>query len=528
MSDRSIDTIVLGAGANGLAAALALVRAGTRTLLLEAEDAVGGRDRPVEFAPGFRAAPLGQDSGWIPEGIARAVGWSGSPAAAQGPGLAVALSPGEFLSLPPDPVRAAEHLRPHSARDAETWASFIARQRRLAGMLEAIESSPAPDVSVSRPGEIVRALELAWRFRSLGRSDMTEFLRTLPISIWELLDDAFESDALKAAVATAGIEHHAQGPRSNGTGFLFLHQLTGASAGVVRGRGAWGAGATGFIRACDAAARAAGAEIRTGARVERVVVEGDRVAGVVLEGGEEIRARRVLSTADPAHTLLRWVDPVWLDPEFLLAVRNVRHRGCTAFVLYALDAAPEFPGLPDPHALAGTVSLSPSLPGIERAADAAKYGEVPETPHVEITLPSARDPDLAGRGGHVLVARAHYVPYRLRGGAVWSAAGSEGLADRVSRQIETFSPGFSGRVRHRQCWSPGDLERRFGYPEGAATGGELGLDQILFMRPVAGWSGYATPIAGLYLGGVGSHPGPGILGGAGWLAAHRMLADSRD
>ena len=528
MSARALDAIVIGSGANGLAAAVTLARAGLRTLVLEGDDAVGGRERAVEFAPGFRAAPLGQDSGWLPAAVARAVGGSVPAVPEQGPGLAVALAPGSFLSLPSDPMRASEHLRPHSTRDAAAWGGFVARHRRLAGMLEALDVAPAPDIDASSPGELMQMLDLARRFRSLGRRDMTEFLRALPISIAELLDDSLECEPLKAAVATAGIRDHPQGPRSNGTGFVFLHHLTGAPTGVAHGRAAWGAGAAAFVRAAEAAARGARAEFRTRARVERVRVEDGRVAGVTLEGGEEIAARRVLSTSDPARTLLSAVDPVWLDPEFLLAVRNVRHRGCTAFVMFALGAPPEFPGLADPQALAGTVSLSPLIRDIERAADAAKYGEIPDNPHLEFTMPTARVPDLAARGGHVLVARAHYVPYRLRGGHAWDATRTEALAERVTTMLESFSPGFRSRVLHRQCWSPADIERRYGYVEGAASGGELGLDQILFMRPVPGWGGHTTPIGGLYLGGTGSHPGPGILGGAGWLAARRLLATPGD
>ena len=528
MSTRATDAIVIGSGANGLAAAVTLARSGLRTLVLEADDGVGGRERPVEFAPGFRAAPLGQDSGWLPAAVARAVGGSVPAVPERRPGVAVALAPGSFLSLPPDPMRASEHLRPHSARDAAAWGGFIERHRKLAGMLEALDTVPAPDIDASSPGDWAQMLALARRFRSLGRRDMTEFLRALPISMAELLDDAFESEPLKALVATAGIQDHPQGPRSNGTGFVFLHHLTGAPPGAAHGRAAWGAGAGAFIRAAEAAARGARAEIRTRARVERVRVEDGRVVGVTLEGGEEIAARRVLSTSDPARTLLSGVDPVWLDPEFLLAARNIRHRGCTAFVMFALEAAPDFPGLSDPQGLAGTVSLSPRVHDLEHAADHAKYGEVPDTPHLEFTMPTARVPDLAARGGHVLLARAHYVPYRLKGGQRWDTARTEALAERVTAMLESFSPNFRARILHRQCWSPADIERRYGYVEGAASGGELGLDQILFMRPVPGWGGHTTPIGGLYLGGAGSHPGPGILGGAGWLAARRLLATSQD
>jgi phytoene dehydrogenase-like protein len=527
MTGPAYDTIVIGAGANGLAAAVTLARAGVRTLLLEADEAPGGRDRPVEFAPGFRAAPLGQDLGWVPAPVAAVIGGNGS-APEQSAGVAVALEPGRFLSLPADPARAAEQLRPHSPRDASSWGGFVARHRKLAGMLEALDAVPAPDIDTTSPRDLLQLFGLARRFRALGRSDMAEFLRALPISIAELLDDAFEYEPLKAAIATAGVRDHPQGPRSNGTGFVFLHHLTGAPSGVAHGRASWGAGAGAFLRAAETAARGAGVELRMRARVARVRIEEGRVAGVTLEGGDEIAARRVLSTGDPAQTLLRWVDPVWLDPEFLLAVRNVRHRGCTAFVMFALGGTPEFPGLSDPLALSGTVTLSPSMRDMERAADAAKYGAVPQTPHIELTMPSTRVPDLAPRDGHVLVARAHYVPYRLAGGQSWDPARTETLAERVSAMVESYSPGFGARVLHRQCWSPAELERRYGYVEGAASGGELGLDQILFMRPVAGWGGHTTPIGGLFLGGAGSHPGPGILGGAGWLAACRLLRTPRD
>jgi len=248
---------------------------------------------------------------------------------------------------------------------------------------------------------------------------------------------------------------------------------------------------------------------------------------VVLEGGEEIDSKYVLSTANPARTFLDWVDPVWLDPEFLGAVQNIRHRGCAAVVLYALDALPRVPGLASPDALAGTVSLTPRLESLERAADAAKYGTVSEKPHVEVTVPTLLWPDLAPAGKHVLAARVQYAPYRLAAGIAWDAARRDALADSVTAAIESAAPGFSSAVRHRAAWSPADLEQRFGLREGAASHGELGLDQILFMRPVAGWGQHATPIGGLYLGGAGTHPGPGILGGPGWLAARRLLGHRR-
>lgn len=520
------DVVVIGAGANGLVAATVLARSGLKVSLLERAEAPGGQGRAIEFAPGFRAAPLGLDPGWLPPSVARAAGLAGLERASGDGALSVAIEPGRFLTLARDAGRAAEAIRAHSAADAARWPAFTARLAALAGFLGTLYQVPAPDVDAKAPDELLGLLDLGRKFRALGRTDMVELLRTLPMSVWELLDDWFENAPLKAAVAAGGVLDHQQGPRSGGTGFVLLHHLVGAPPGSVRGRLPWRDGPEAFTHAATRAAQAAGVAIRTGAEVVRVRVANDAVQGVTLADGEEIAARAVLSTADPARTLLGWVDPVWLDPEFLHAVQNIRYRGCTAYVLYALDGLPEVRGLP-PEALDGIVSLSGDVVTIERAADAAKYGAVSDHPHVELTVPSRSQPGLAPEGRHVVVARAQYAPYRLRADDGWTAVRAERLADTVSAAIEQHAPGFGSRVLHRVAWSPRDLEERFGLHQGAAAQGELGLDQILFMRPVAGYGRHATPITGLYLGGAGTHPGPGILGGAGLLAAQRLMRDRR-
>ncbi len=527
MSATPYDVIVIGAGANGLVAAAGLGRAGLRVLLLERDESLGGQGRLVEFAPGFRAAPLGLDPGWLPEPIASALGIGNLPRSTVDAGIAVAVEPGKFLALSRDAGRAVEAIATHSRADAAKWPEFTARMRKLAGFLEALYQTPAPDISASSLSELWPLLGLGKKFRALGRRDMVEFLRTLPLSVWELLDDWFESAPLKAAVATGGIQDHQQGPRSGGTGFVLLHYLVGASQGAVRGRTPWRDGPEAFTLAAQRAAERFRVTIRRGAAVQRIQVQDDAVTGVVLQGGEEIAARTVLSTANPARTLLEWVDPIWLDPEFLREVGNIRHRGCTALVAYALERLPDVPGLPNPEAMAGMISLTPTIPALEKAADAAKYGTVSERPHVEFTVPTLVTPDLATGGRHVLVARVQYAPYRLRDGATWDAGRRDALAKTVTTAIEAVSPCFSSRILHQAAWSPRDLEEQFGLREGAASNGELGLDQILFMRPVAGWGGHTTPIPGLYLGGAGNHPGPGVLGGAGWLAAGRILGDRR-
>jgi phytoene dehydrogenase-like protein len=279
--------------------------------------------------------------------------------------------------------------------------------------------------------------------------------------------------------------------------------------------------------AAEQLARSHGVVIRTGAEAAQIVIRDDAVAGVrLVRNDEEISASAVLSTADPARTFLQLLDPVWLDPEFLLAVRNVKLRGCTAAVLYALDRLPDVSGLQDSaQSLAGVVSLTGSLDWLERAYDAAKYGSVSERPHVEFSVPTLRWPQLAPPGKHVLVAKVQYAPYGLRGNVAWDAALATALGETVTRTIARVSPNFASAVLHRAVVTPRDIETTFGLTEGAVTQGELTLDQILFMRPVAGWGQYVMPVSGLYLGGAGTHPGPGVIGASGLLAARRLLSD---
>ena len=512
------DAIIIGAGANGLVAATVLARAGKRVALLDENEEIGGKARSIEFAPGFHAAPLAQDPGWLPPAVARAAGLSGlAPAHAAAP-LTVATGPGEFLSLFAEPSRAADAIRRYSEKDAAGWGDFTARLARQAGFLERLYQRPPAALDSRSPREALAMAGLALAFRRLGRADMTALLRTIPMSVQDLLDDQFECEPLKAAIAPGGVQHMRQGPRSGGTAFVLLHHLVGASAGTVRRSGRW---SRDLIAALEDAARRRGVTIRTGSKVQRILVKDDAVTGVALTSGEEIAAPVVASSASPTQTLLGLVDPVWLDPEFLLAIRNIKYRGCTALVLYALDALPEADGLTR-EALSGVVTLTPTMQALERAYDAAKYGRMSERPHVEFSIPSLAGPGHAPEGKHVLVARVQYAPYRLHQ-VQWDESRRDALGAAATAAIAAVAPGFADRVLRQTVLAPPDLESRFGLTEGALYQGELTLDQILFMRPVPGWARYRMPIDGLYLCGSGAHPGGGVIGAAGLNAAREIL-----
>jgi phytoene dehydrogenase-like protein len=517
----SFDVIVIGGSTNGLVAATVLARQGRKVLLAAQGATVGGDAVPHEFGPGYRVAPDTLDQGWVPPGVLSALGIAAPEVSFADTAAAVHLGGGEFLQVSADPARAVEAIRRHSARDAERWGPFTGRLRKLAGFLESLYQLPPPDIDTTSLSEIVPLIGLGWKFRALGREDMVELLRVLPMSVQDLLDDGFECEPLKAAVAAGAVRDIQQGPRSAGTSFVLVHHLTGAPAGAVRRTARWRDGPDALARRVEEAARAAGVTIRTSSPVARIEVRDDAVSGVVLDSGEEIRASAVVSTLDPVRTLLGLVDPVWLDPEVLRAVGNIKLRGSRTTVLFGVEGDPGIPG-------DGVVSLTPSTVALEQAYDAAKYGEVSGGPHVTLAVPTRWWPALAPDGHHVVAAHAQWTPFHLRDPDGWTPARRDTLADRVTRALDAAAPGFSGRIRHRAVLSPVDLEARYGLTEGSVTHGELTLDQVLSMRPIPGYGRYRMPIAGLYLGGAGAHPGPGVLGGPAWLAAKALLADHKN
>jgi phytoene dehydrogenase-like protein len=483
MSARSFDAVIIGGDADGLAAATSLAGAGSKVLVLNESDVLGGALRELEFTPGYRAAPF-------------------APAADS---TLVALTDGEPLVLDLASGMPSESLLRCSATDSERWTTFTQRMQALAVFLGEVYRAPPPRVDADTFGEFLFLAKLALKFRGLGRANMAELLRTLPIPISDLLDDEFETPALKGALAAFAVSGLGQGPTAAGTAFTFLHRLYADTRSKTA------------LRQVnhEASARAAGATIETNRRISGIAVRDGRAAGVILESGEEIGCDTVISSLDPRRSLLELIDPKHHDPDFILAVRNIRYRGVTTKVLLALEALPALPS--GQAALRGSMLIAPTVRYVERAYEATKYGRCSEQPFIEIRFPTVTQPELAPAGRHVAVLHVQYTPYRLREES-WDAE-RESVADRAIAVVEEYLPGLAAQVRDRHVLTPPDLEAHFGVREGAVSQGEMALDQILFMRPVPAASRYATPIEGLFLCGAGTHPGVGLPGISGELAA---------
>jgi phytoene dehydrogenase-like protein len=431
---------------------------------------------------------------------------------------------GDYLWRMSDHARTRRELYRHSPTDAEAYDEYAKAMVDMARFVKPILSMVPPDpFSWDLPG-FGRLLGLVRRFRGLTRESQRNLVQLMTTSAVDLLDRWFETDVLKATMSASGIIGTFLGVRSPGTAYVLLHHYMGEIDGAFR---SWGLsrGGTGAISlAIAGAAREAGTEIRTRASVERIKVKSGRAAGVVLEGGEEVEAKVVVSSLDPHRTFLGLCEPGALDGEFLAEVRRYKLRGSSGKVNLALDALPDFKSLPGPGPhLRGAISISPSVAYMERAYDDAKYGEFSKRPYVDIVIPSLTDPSVAPPGKHVMSCFVQYAPYALREGT-WDAR-REAFGDTVVDTIAEHAPNLKKIIRHRQVLTPLDLEREWGLTEGNIFQGELSLEQLFFLRPVPGWARYRTPVRGLYMCGSATHPGGGIMGAPGRIAALEILKD---
>ena len=519
------DAIVIGAGHNGLVNAAYLARAGKKVLVLERRHLVGGATVTEEVFPGFKFTVFSYVVSLFRPEIIRDLdlprhGLTILP-------LESTLTPlpnGDRLYRDGDHYRTMREIARFSRRDADAYEDYSKMMYYMAKAVKYVLGIAPPDPTSFNPGELGNLVQFARHFLDLGEEQLYTLARLMTMSSADFLERWFESEPLRGTLSASGIIGTYLGPRSPGTAYVLLHHYMGEIDGAFRAWGFARGGTGGIAQALARAAESFGAEIRTNAPVAQVIVRRGKADGVVLQNGDEIAADLVVSSLDPKQTFLNLVDPALLPEDLVEPIRRYNIRGSSGKVNLALDAAPQLACWPEsgPY-LRGAISISPSTDYIERAYDDAKYGDFSRKPYVDIVIPSMIDPGMAPPGKHVMSCFVQYAPYRLREGS-WEER-REAFGDAVLETLSEYIPNLKDIILHRQVLTPWDIEQITGLTEGNIFQGELSLSQLFFLRPAPGYAKYRTPIPGYYQCGSGTHPGGGITGAPGRLAALEILKD---
>lgn len=528
---KSFDVIVIGAGHNGLVTAAYLAQTGLKVGVLESREVVGGACVTEEVFPGYRVSTLSYLCSLLQPKIIKELELErfGFQIYPKDPSFFTVFPDGRHLFFWGDAAKTAREISRFSTRDAETYPKYEEELACLAEWLEGLLLRTPPNIIRRGVSDLAEFFHLARHTLRLGDDGIVRLVRVMTQSARTFLDERFESDEIKTTLATDGVIGTNGGPSTPGTAYILLHHVMGGAAGP---RGLWGfvRGGMGAISAAIArSAETRGAVIRTNARVARVHIKDGRACGVVLESGEEIRSRVVVSNADPKRTFLSLVEGEHLDDEFRRAIEKFRCSGASIKINLALDGLPEFTSYPtngpgDPHRT--TIHICPSMDYIDRAWEDALQGRMSQSPMLECTIPTVYDDSIAPPGKHIMCIFAQYAPYHLSDG-LWDGETKDRFADRCFDLLEEHAPGFKRLVIHRQVISPLDLEHEYGLTGGNIFHGDLEPDQLFFLRPVAGWAQYRTPVRSLYLCGSGTHPGGGVMGAPGHNAAREILRDMK-
>ncbi len=518
----SRDVVIIGGGHNGLVTAFYLAKAGYKPLVLERRTQTGGAAITEEFHPGFRGPILAHSAGPIRPDIVRDMQLEKHGLKIITPAVAVtALSPdGRALTLYTDAAKSAQEIAKFSQKDAAKYPEFQASLAKMAKVIGQALALTPPNIDKPLSGDVLGLLQTGRAIRGLGKKDLYRLLRWGPAAVADVVAEYFETELLRATIASRGIFGTFLGPWSAGSALVMLLRAAGDSHPA--GQAHFAAGGIGSLtQAMAAAATQAGAEIRTGAEVKGVIVKNGVASGVVLANGEEITAKAVISNADPKRTLLRLVDPAHLSPDFAMKLQHYRMPGVVAKVNLALSGLPKFNGVENSEALSGRIHIGPEIDYLERAFDESKYGEFSKQPYLEVAIPSIADPSLAPSGKHVMSIYMQFAPYKLKN-SDWVTQ-RKALGETVVKTLAQYAPNLPELILTHQIITPQDLETTYGLTGGHIFHGELSLDQFFTMRPILDWARYRTPILNLYLCGSGTHPGAGLTGGSGANAAREIL-----
>ncbi len=508
MTDR-FDAIVIGAGHNGLVCAALLARAGKDILVLEANDRVGGAAVTREFSDGFSVSACAHLLYQLQPEVRKELKLD-TKMAADDMSTIVLSDRGEHIRYSGDRADGV------SDNDAANYRTFHKRMTRYADLLRTYLNRAPPRLGTKRPGDLMTLARLGFDIRRLGKTEMREFLRLIGMNIYDELDERFESPLLKGGLSLDAVLGTHLGPRSPNTIVTYLYRLAGSHGRLAQPQGGMGAVSDSLARA----AREAGATIRTGQPVQRIIVHNGRAVGVETESGESFESTVVISNADPKTTIMQLVGARHVETRFTHRIHHIRMRGNAAKLHLALDGLVTVDGLTK-NDLAERMLIAPDENYVERAFNPAKYGEASPAPVMEITFPSVRDESLAPTGKHVMSATVQYAPYALKGG--WDDQARDNFLRAAIMTLASYMPDIERRIIASELLTPADIEREFRITGGHWHHGELALDQFLFVRPVAGAARYQMPLDGLYLCGAGAHPGGGVSGAAGRNAARAVL-----
>ena len=517
------EVVIIGGGHNGLVTAFYLAKAGLKPLVLERRSQPGGAAITEEFHPGFRGSILSHSAGPLRADVVRDMQLEKNGLRLIKPEVGVtALSlDGRALVLYSDTKKAAEEVAKFSAKDAAKYPQFQQSLDRISRVIADVLNTAPPDIDNPSTSDLWSMLKTGRAIRNLGKKDMYRLLRWGPMAAADLVSEYFETELLRAVVAARGIFGTFLGPWSAGSSLVLL--LRAAADSHPAGSAWFAEGGMGAVtQAMAAAAKQAGAEIRSGVEVIEIRVKDGAATSVVLSTGEEISATAIVSNADPKRTLLKLVDSTHLSPGFVMKLQHYRMPGTVAKINLALSGLPKFTALDgNTEALSSRIHIGPEIDYLERAFDESKYGEFSKQPYLEVAIPSLTDSSLAPAGQHVMSVYMQYAPFKLKNGD-WESQ-RKALGQTVVKTLAQYAPGLPQLILTHQIITPRDLEDTYGLTGGHIFHGELSLDQFFTMRPLLDWGRYKTPIENLYLCGSGTHPGVGLTGGSGANAAKEIL-----